>query len=457
MQKMAEDIITAQATAWGEGGIAIVRLSGEGCARLAGKIFSGRRPFEEQPPRYMALGTLRTRGGEAFDEALAVRFPRGASYTGEESAEIHCHGGLLSAQKCVEELCALGARLAEPGEFTRRAFVNGRVDLAQAEAVLGIIKARSDEALKASARALQGGLTAEIKKFMDELTELAAALEVDLDFPEEGEGFIAPDESAARIKALAARGAELLSKCRAGMLLREGARVAIIGRPNVGKSSLLNALLEENRAIVTAAPGTTRDSIEETFIYKGLPIRIIDTAGIRETSDEAEAIGVGRSLRAMKEADVVLWVIDGSAPDLSCGPNGGSAAPDGTIIVVNKSDLPQKITEETLNAEYPGAETVSISAARGDGIEELKEIIFRRVSGGGALAGGYAVTARQMECLTEAGKAIDEAAASIEAGAGNDATIACVAEARAALSSLLGLDASENLLDKVFGNFCVGK
>ena len=455
---MAEDIIAAQATAWGEGGIAIVRLSGEGCARLAGEIFRGRRPFEEQPPRYMALGSLRTRGGETFDEALAVRFPRGASYTGEESAEIHCHGGTLAAQKCVEELCALGARLAEPGEFTRRAFVNGRIDLAQAEAVLGIIKARSDEALKASARSLQGGLTAEIKIFMDELTNLAAALEVDLDFPEEGEGFISQDESAARIKNLAARCAALVSKCRAGMLLREGARAAIIGRPNVGKSSLLNALLEENRAIVTAIPGTTRDSIEETFIYKGLPVRIIDTAGIREACDEAEAIGVRRSIRAMEEADVVLWVIDGSEPELSCGVGGEELRPPlGTVVVLNKSDLPQKITEEQLRAEYPDAEIVSISAAKGAGIEELKEIIFRRVSGGGALAGGYAVTARQMECLTEAGKAIDEAAASLEAGAGSDATIACVAEARAALSSLLGLDAAEDLLDKVFGSFCVGK
>lgn len=455
---MAEDIITAQATAWGEGGIAIVRLSGEGCSRLAGEIFHGRRPFAEQPPRYMALGTLHTRDGETFDEALAVRFPRGASYTGEESAEIHCHGGTLAAQKCVEELCALGARLAEPGEFTRRAFVNGRIDLAQAESVLGIIKARSDEALKASARSLQGGLTAEIKSFMDDLTDLAAALEVDLDFPEEGEGFISPDESAARTKNLALRCAALVSKCRAGMLLREGARIAIIGRPNVGKSSLLNALLEENRAIVTSIPGTTRDSIEETFIYKGLPIRIIDTAGIREACDEAEAIGVSRSLKAMKEADVVLWVIDGSEPDLSCRVGGEELRPpEGTVIALNKSDLPQKISQAELRAAFPGSEAVFISAAKGDGIGELKEIIFRRVSGGGALTGGYAVTARQMECLTEAGKAIDAAAGALASGAGGDAAIACIAEARAALSSLLGLDAAEDLLDKVFVSFCVGK
>ena len=242
------------------------------------------------------------------------------------------------------------------------------------------------------------------------------------------------------------------------LLLREGARAAIIGRPNVGKSSLLNALLEENRAIVTAIPGTTRDSIEETFIYKGLPVRIIDTAGIREACDEAEAIGVSRSIRAMEEADVVLWVIDGSEPELSCGVGGEELRPpSGTVVVLNKSDLPQKITEDQLRAEYPDAEIVSISAAKGAGIEELKEIVFRRVSGAARSREATPSTARQMECLTEAGKAIDEAAASLEAGAGSDATIACVAEARAALSSLLGLDAAEDLLDKVFGSFCVGK
>ncbi len=455
---MAEDIIAARATAWGEGGIAIVRVSGAGCCALVGKIFCAKHSFEEQPPRYMALGALCTTGGDTFDEALAVRFASGASYTGEESAEIHCHGGALAAQKCLDELRDLGARLAAPGEFTRRAFVNGRIDLARAEAVLGIIKARSDEALKASARSLQGGLTALIKEFSDELTSLAAALEVDLDFPEEGEGFVSRDECSGRLKELSARCSALSEKCRAGMLLREGARAAIIGRPNVGKSSLLNALLGEKRAIVTAAPGTTRDSIEEAFIYNGLPIRIIDTAGIRDTNDEAEAMGVSRSLKAMAEADIVIWVVDGSDPDLSCGADGREIAPPyGTIIAVNKSDLPQKISRESLCEKYPYMQAVSISAAKGKGIGALKELIFRSISGGGVLTGGYAVTARQMECLAEAGSAIEAADAALASGAGGDAALACIAEARAALSSLLGLDAAEDLLDKVFGSFCVGK
>ncbi len=450
---MAEDIIAARATAWGEGGIAIVRLSGRGSACLAGKIFHGKRPFEEQPPRFMALGTLRARDGAVFDEALAVRFAEGASYTGEESAEIHCHGGALAAQKCVEELCALGARLAAPGEFTRRAFVSGRLDLPQAEAVLGIIKARSDEALEASARSLQGGLTAEIKKFMNELTNLAAALEVDLDFPEEGEGFIASGEIEAQMQELSSRCSALLSKCRSGMLLREGARVAIIGRPNVGKSSLLNALLEENRAIVTSAPGTTRDSIEETFVHKGLPIRVIDTAGIREADNEAEAIGVERSLKAMNEADVVILVVDGSEPALPCRLGEREVRPAArTIIAVNKCDLPQRADIREFQAEYPDAPVISISAKSGAGVDALKELVFSRVAGG-SLSGGFAVSARQMECLAEAGAAISEAAATLP----RDAATACVSEARAALASLLGLDAAEDLLDKVFSNFCVGK
>ena len=453
---MREDIIAAVATAWGESGISIVRVSGCGSSALAGKMFKSTRPFESQPARYMALVSLCGTDGEAFDEALAVRFERGGSYTGEESAEIQCHGGLIAAQRCVAELCRLGARLALPGEFTRRAFINGRMDLAQAEAVLGIIKARSDEALKASARSLQGGLTSEIKNFMEALTELTAALEVDLDFPEEGEGFITKDESLLRLTALSSDCAALIQRCRSGMLLREGVRAAIIGRPNVGKSSLLNALLCENRAIVTATPGTTRDSIEETFIHKGLPIRIIDTAGIRATDDEIEAMGVRRSLKSMEEADVVLWILDGSEP---LSENGAELLPTGKnhVIVLNKSDLPQVVCEESLRLKFPKSPVISVSAATGSGIEEMKELIIASVSGGESLSGGCAVTARQMECLINAASALTEAEAALTAQAGGDLVLSCLAEARGHLASLLGLDAAEELLDKVFGNFCVGK
>lgn len=452
---MSEEIITALATAWGEGGIAIVRVSGEGSVSLVDKIFSAKKRLSEYPARYMALGTLHAEDGTPLDEVLAVRFARGGSYTGEESAEIHCHGGILAAQRCVETLCSLGARIALPGEFTRRAFINGRIDLAQAEAVIGIIRARSNEALTASARSIQGAFTEEIKKFMTELTELTAALEVDLDFPEEGEGFISHSESMDRMNGLISASNNLLSRCRSGMLLRDGLRTAIIGAPNVGKSSLLNALLEENRAIVTATPGTTRDSIEETFIYKGLPIRITDTAGIRETEDEIEAIGVERSLKSMETADIILRVIDCSAAD-----DGGHCIPTTDkrqIIVLNKCDLPIKITEDDVKKRFPGCQHIYVSAVSGTGIYELKELIFQTSLAGGSISGCYSVTSRQMDCLTRTRAAIIAARDALVAGIGDDAVLSALAEARSQLSSLLGLDASEDLLDKIFGNFCVGK
>lgn len=451
---MRDDIIAALATAWGEGGIAIVRVSGEGSAKVVGKIFRSRGSFSEQPPRMMALGALVRRDGLQFDEALAVRFEAGHSYTGEESAELHCHGGAMAAQRCLEELFALGARMAEPGEFTRRAFLNGRIDLSQAEAVLGIIRARSDEALAASARTLHGEFTKKAESLSSEMTALAAALETDLDFPEEGEGFISSNEKEARLSELSRRCRELLDECRGGQLLREGVRCAITGAPNVGKSSLLNALLKRERAIVTPIPGTTRDSIEETFIYRGLPIRIIDTAGIRETEDEVEAIGVRRSLSSIEEADVTLWVVDSSEP-----PQSIALPPkaERLIVVLNKGDLPAQTTEAEIRSIIGPAAVAAVSAATGEGLEGLMEAVMAAVVGGAPLSSSYSVTARQTEALSIAWEAVKAALEAQTGGTGADVTISALAEARQALASLLGQDASEELVDKIFSSFCVGK
>ena len=451
-----EDIITAAATAWGYGGISIVRLSGRGCTAALDALYlsKGGKKLSELPARYMSLGTLRTPDGETFDEVLAVRFEPGKSYTGEEAAEIHCHGGLAAAGRCIAELCARGARIAAPGEFTRRAFVNGRIDLTQAEAVAGIIKARSDEALAASARTLQGELTGEIKKLMAGFTELAAALEVDLDFPEDGEGFISDEECASRLRALSEESEKLCSRCRCGILLRDGLRAAIIGTPNVGKSSLLNALLERDRAIVAATPGTTRDSIEETFICGGLPVRIIDTAGIRDTDDEIEAIGVSRSLRSIKEADIVLRVIDGAEKTETY------AMPQiekPQIIVLNKSDLPCRTSAEEAEALFPGSPVIRVSAKDGSGIDELKELILKTAASGFDVSHGYSVSARQLECVTHAKEAADAALGALLTGAGDDAVLSCISEGTSQLAAMLGTDAGEELLDKIFGEFCVGK
>lgn len=452
-----DEVITALSTAWGEGGISIVRLSGAGCVAIADEIFSGKKKLSEYPPRYLALGKLRDKNGGTFDEVLAARFEKGASYSGEESAELHCHGGPLPAQRCIEELCSLGARLAQPGEFTKRAFVNGRIDLAQAEAVLGIIRSKSDEALRASARTLQGNFTAEIKILLAELTVLAARLEVDIDFPDEGQGLFPKEEYLEMAAALTKKMAELLSRSRSGMLLREGIKVAIVGLPNVGKSSLLNALLKETRAIVTPVPGTTRDRIEETLVHKGVPIRIIDTAGIRETSDEVELIGVSRSLQAMTEADLRVWVVDATEPLGEGAGLGEAIAEKNHIIVLNKDDLPKETSEEALHETYPQSRIMAISALKTSGIEELKDMIVSEMTAGKNLCDSYGVTARQMECLKNALTAVDEAESLIASGLGDDLTLSCIAAARASLSALLGLDPAEELLDAVFSGFCVGK
>ncbi len=453
-----EDIITAIATAWGEGGIAVVRLSGEGSVELADKIFKGKKKLADMPARFLTLGRLRSAEGDFFDEVLAVRFEKGASYTAEESVEFHCHGGLLPAQKCIEQLCAAGARLAQPGEFTRRAFVNGRIDLSQAEAVLGIIRSESDEALYASSRTLQGAFAEKLKGLFDRMTELAAFLEVDLDFPEEDEGYIARDKFEKRLDGLIEEGEAILDDCRSGLILREGIRTAIIGRPNVGKSSLLNALLKEERAIVTPVPGTTRDRIEETFIHKGIPIRIIDTAGIRDTEDEVECIGVSQSIRSMTEADLRVWVID-AGDELTDEETelARRAASMKHIIVLNKSDMPQKTSAEQLKRIFPSSRIVSVSALKSDGIEDLKDIMVNEITGGKKVSGGFGVTSRQIECLSAALSSLRETKKVIAEGLGDDLAITCLSDARSSIAKLLGIDVTENLLDTVFSKFCVGK
>jgi len=455
---MQEDIITALATAWGEGGISIVRLSGDGCVTLAGKVFCGRKKLSDYPPRYLALGKLRENNSAFFDEALAVRFEKGASYSGEESVEIHCHGGALPAQRCIEELCSRGARLAQPGEFTRRAFINGRIDLSQAEAVIGLIRARSDEAMRASARTLRGGFTSEIKNLLTSLTTLAAQLEVNLDFPEEGQGLLPKNECKKTIKHLSEKTEELISRSRSGMLLREGIRVAIIGRPNVGKSSLLNALLKEARAIVTPIPGTTRDRIEEVFTHRGVPVRIIDTAGIRNTTDEVESLGVSQSLQSMLEADLRIWVVDAAEPLTNEEVElGEQIIGKNHVIALNKHDLPRETTVADMAGEYPGSRIISVSALKEEGIESLRDLIVDEMTGGKNLFDSYGITARQMECLTNALAAMKAAENLLAGHSGEDIIISCVAEARELLSELLGLDATEELLDSVFSSFCVGK
>jgi len=437
----------------------------------------------------MRLASLAEDDGSVIDQVLAVYFKSPESYTGEDLVEIHTHGGTLVAQLCVESLVRKGARLAEPGEFTRRAFLNGRIDLSQAESVLGIIRSRSEEALRAAGRTLLGELSVFASDIREEILVLQSALEVELDFPEENfspyrnSAHRGDEEWLGSISTLRMSLDDLRDRCSVGLLLREGIRVTLTGRPNVGKSSLLNALLKRARAIVTAIPGTTRDVIEETVTWQGVPIRLVDTAGLRmlpratlirgtppgvtgdfRAHNEIEAMGIERTLDELRRADICLWILDISKPlddeDKSYLAN---LRDKDHIVVLNKADLavthPPAISEEDIRASLPEEMPVvlSISAKTGDGLELLKDAILSKAMGSGALDSGLNVTARQLSEINEALSCLVLAETAMAEQKGQDVVAGLLGAARECLERLLGLSYDDALLDSIFSRFCVGK
>jgi tRNA modification GTPase len=455
---METDIIAAVATAWGEAGIGVVKVSGRGSRDLVNKVFRSKGPLSDAAPRHMNYGRIVDATGEAIDEVLAVWFQAPRSYTGEEVTEIHCHGGSLVAKRCLEEVLSAGARMAEPGEFTRRAFLNGRIDLAQAESVIGIIRARSSEALKAATRSLSGEFSNRVKEVYDKLMNLSVLIEAGLDFPEEDIPPLATARATDMLEGISLDLSNLIARAKSGNLLREGIRVALVGRPNVGKSSLLNAFLSEARAIVTSIPGTTRDLIEEVLTHKGVPLRLVDTAGIRRPSDELEAIGVERAHTALREADVRVWVIDGNEPLRDEDREIASHLADKAhIVAVNKADLPLAVTQDDVFSLLPDSTVRIISAETGSGVEELKDDMVSLFAGSGTLDEGLNTTARQLEELYLARQALAHSAHALKGSLGEDAAASGLSDARKNLERILGIAADESLLDAVFSNFCIGK
>lgn len=455
---MSEETIAAISTAWGEAGIAIIRLSGPASRQLADEVVQGVRPLAETSPRFLRNGFLLDENKEPIDQVLFSWFKAPKSYTGEDMVEISTHGGTLVAQKCLERLISKGAVLAEPGEFTKRAFLNGKIDLSQAEAVLGIIRSKSEEALRAATRTLRGELSSFARDIYNEIMEISASIEVGLDFPEEDIPYMDSSDVEASLSTLKQSLEDLLDRCNTGFLLREGIRVALVGRPNVGKSSLLNALLKESRAIVTSVPGTTRDVIEEVLTYRGIPIRLIDTAGIDAPSDEIEAIGIARAEKAMAEADIRVWVIDGSEPftpaDLAFIPKLSST---NHIVAINKSDLPLVISEEMVSGLLPQSLICNISAEKREGIETLKDTIVANIAGGGTLTSGLNASSRQVEEIRRAIQSLAQSVTALEEGLGQDIVATCLYDARGCMERLLGLSIDDALLDTIFSQFCVGK
>jgi len=441
-----QETIAAIATPFGEGAIALIRLSGPDAVEIAGRFFRARRPLAEAPPRTAQWGRMVDATGAVVDEVLATVFPAPASYTGETMVEITGHGGILVTRRLLGLLLEHGARLARGGEFTQRAFLNGKMDLTQAEAVMDLIRAQTDLALRAATEQLEGRLGERVRAIQDGLLDLLAHVEAFIDFPEED---IAPETGAALLARLdAARdGVErLLRTADQGRVLREGVRTVIYGEPNVGKSSLLNRLLGYERAIVSDRPGTTRDSIEEVINLRGIALRLVDTAGVRESQDEIEREGIARTLRHLERADLVLHLADASRPPPSPPPQPGH------LLLLNKVDLGEA-------PGWSGREAVRLSCREGTGLDALADAIFARVMGGGATAGDFAIAinARHLACLKSARETLEAARAGLEGGLSPEFVAVDLRAALDAVGDIVGRLDTEDLLGRIFSTFCLGK
>ena len=439
------DTIAAIATAPGAAALAVVRVSGPQAVQVVKKACGRERDFE---PRRATLVKVRDAQGRVLDECVVTVFAAPHSFTGEDVAELCCHGGMLVTRRVLERLLECGARPAEPGEFTRRAFENDRLDLTRAEAVMDVISAGSDLALRAAQNQLQGAIGARVQAAADKLIDIAAHVEAYIDFPEED---IAPDTTTELVRGLddiSEQLRQLLSTADEGRILREGVRTAIIGAPNVGKSSLLNMLLGYDRAIVSPTAGTTRDTIEESVAVGGLRLRLIDTAGLHESADDLERAGMERSRRAQAEADLILEVHDASLPRPMTAPVSSTAK---TITLLNKSDLPE-------HADWHGAEGLRISCATGQGHAELEQAIEKLfLHDSGERDSLAAINTRHRYALQQALDAIARARASLEAAESPELTDVDLREALDSLGTITGRIDTEDILSRVFSTFCLGK
>jgi tRNA modification GTPase len=444
------DTIAAISTAFGEGAIAVLRLSGPRAIEIAEAAFRARKRVAELAPRVQQWGAIFD-GAEKLDDVLLTVFRAPASYTGEDVVEIAGHGGVLVSRRILELLLRRGARAAQPGEFTQRAYLNGKMDLTQAEAVMDLITAQTDLALRAATEQLEGRLGERIRGLREQLLELLAHVEAFIDFPDED---IDPDTGAALLRKLDAARMEidaLLATAARGRVLREGVRTVIYGAPNVGKSSLLNLLLGHERAIVSALPGTTRDVIEEVVNLRGIPLRLIDTAGVRESDDEIERAGMERTRQQVARADLVLCVVDASEERPEARGQ-RSDFPQRTLLVLNKSDLGE-------HPSWQGVAAVRMSCLNGAGIDALAEAIVARVTGGVAAQRDWAlaINARHQACLETARGFTDAARQALGDGLSPEFVAEELRGALDAVGEVVGKADSEDVLGKIFGTFCIGK
>ena len=457
------DTIAAIATGHSPTAIGIVRVSGEGCFALCDKVFraANGRPFSEQPSHKMAFGEMLDARGRVIDQGLAVRFPGPHSYTGEDSAEFHCHGSPVVLRELLDALFAAGARQAKAGEFTQRAFLNGRLDLTQAEAVIDLIDAETAAAARNAAAQLDGGLRRVLEPIQDALLDITSRFYAVVDYPDEDIEDIRPEQVAEALSSAEAQLTALLATCQRGKVLKSGVRTAIVGRPNAGKSSLLNALAGYGRAIVTDIPGTTRDTVEESVLCGGVLLRLIDTAGIRDTADIVEQKGVERSRKALGSADLVLAVVDGSVPltaeDLEVLRL--AAESPRWIAVFSKCDLWDTRARSVGIVGSPApAASVTLSSVTGEGLDELEAAVAALFPAGDPKEAGSLLTdQRQEEAVRRARDAVRRAQDALNSGLTPDAVLTDAEEALDALGELTGRTAKEEIVSRIFSRFCVGK
>ncbi len=455
------DTITAISTPIGEGAISIVRLSGRDAIEITSRIYKGKDLHEVESHTIHYGKIIDPETNEVAEEVMVTVMRGPKTFTREEVVEINCHGGLVSVNRVLEIVLNQGARLAEPGEFTKRAFLNGRIDLSQAEAVMDLIRAKTDKAMNVALKQMDGRLSNLIKKYRQSLLETVAHVEVNIDYPEYDDVEEMSNEMMrVKTKEVHSEIEELLSVAKQGKILREGIATAIIGRPNVGKSSLLNALVQENKAIVTDIPGTTRDIIEEYVNVRGIPLRLIDTAGIRETEDIVERIGVERSRQALKEADLILLVLNYNE-ELTEEDLRLFEVVKGLefIVIINKTDLDQKLDIEKVKELVEDRRIVSTSLLKEEGIDVLESAIADSFFAGDIDSGDltYVSNARHIQLLNQAKKALEDAMDSLEMGMPLDIVQIDVTRTWEFLGEIIGDTASDSLIDQLFSQFCLGK
>lgn len=459
---MMDRTIAAIATAPGEAGIGIVRISGDKAIDILKKVFKPKRDIgvDRIPARTAVYGHAIGKDGVILDEVLAIVMRKPYSYTTEDVVEIHCHGGIVPVKRIMDEVLRNGAEIAEPGEFTKRAFLNGRIDLAQAEAVIDVITSKTETGLNAALNQLEGDLSKAIRDLMDQLVSMLAHIEASIDFPEHDIEEVTVASIKGMLAEARAKAASLVESFDEGKIVRDGLRTAIIGRPNVGKSSLLNVLLKENRAIVTEVPGTTRDIIEEYLNIGGVLIRLIDTAGIRETEDIVERIGVERTREAISNSDLVIFVLDASSPLLQEDEEIIELINKKKVIaVLNKIDLGLKADRSRIAVLFGQENVIDMSVKDRVGIDKLEDRIKALVFHGKlSISKNSMVTSiRHKNLLDRALENMDKALASIDEEVPVDLVSVDIREAWRNLGAITGDTVEEDIMNEIFGKFCIGK